>query len=316
MEKFIEYIVTWGVAYINLIERPLIIFLEVIEEPVDRRFWFWFYDIIVTIILLSICSKIFELLKKLIKKLLKRSDYIDKADYDAYIRKDNKFVDSLDAAKNPASTIQPLIAAKRYDRVALIYSSLNQPREAAKWFRKAKDKRNEAIELAKAGETTRAARLLMREGDYETAVRFFEEQGEYAQAAVAYSHMGAYHDAAEAFIMAEKPGKAAKAFLEFFKNSKLPHNDQLKVAQTCYNLLDDEQDSGNIKPSIEEELMAHIALCFDKAMWFYLAGSAYLSGKHYKKAIDAFRSVPSGDPNYQSAQKMLKKCYGAGSDRN
>lgn len=307
MEAFMEFVVEWGKVYGAWIEKPLRAFLRAADMPVERASWFWIYDLIVTLLIYSLVTGVLRRCGKTWRKMRKRSVLVDEADYDAYIKKDLAFTDTLDAAQNPVNTIEPLKAAKRYDRVAQIYSSLNQPAEAAKWFRKAKDRKNEAVELARAGETLKAARLLMREGDYETAVRFFEDEGEHAQAAVAYTRMDSHREAAEAYLLAEKPDKAAQSFVRHFReNDTAPPSEQLKAAHACFNLIEEEE--GAIKASVTAELMELLGPRFEESLWFYYAGAAYSKAGQCGDAVRMLRSVPPGDPNFQKAQHLLRMC--------
>lgn len=63
--------------------------------------------------------------------------------------------------------------------------TMNRHKEAAKWFRKAGDRKRCAMEIAKTGNTLKAAKMLMKEGDYGNAANFFAEKGKFVEAAKA-----------------------------------------------------------------------------------------------------------------------------------
>jgi tetratricopeptide (TPR) repeat protein len=152
----------------------------------------------VTIILVLIVLEFLIRVKDRVRRVLRKEDWLEVDDVVLPKEKDSVLVDSLEAARHLERTIAPLKKAKRYDRIAEIYASLNKHKEAAKSFRKAGDRQRAAMEWALAGYTGKAARLLMKVGDYATAARFYEEKQDFRNAALAYEKMGRYPDAASA----------------------------------------------------------------------------------------------------------------------
>ncbi|HNT88100.1 MAG TPA: hypothetical protein PKL84_09575, partial [Candidatus Hydrogenedentes bacterium] len=201
---------------------------------------------------------------------------------------DSQFVQSLEATKDLEGTIEPLKRARRYDRLGEIYSSLNRPKEAAKWFRKAGDKRRAAMEWAKAGKTLKAARMLMRTGDYANAARFYTEKGKHMAAAKAHNKLGDLPGAAAAYARAGRYPQAAGMFKDYFAQSRDGMDAQVKAADQCYALLNDAAGKDKVDEATRRGLAQAVAVRFEGAQRFDLAARLFMAAGDFNRAGDVF----------------------------
>ncbi|HUW59683.1 MAG TPA: hypothetical protein VMZ06_01655 [Candidatus Bathyarchaeia archaeon] len=230
-------------------------------------------------------------------------------------------IDTIEAAKHPDLVIKPLIKQKKYARVAAIYASLNQHKEAAKFFKKAGDLKNAANNLALGGQTAQAAQLLMKHGDYLTAARFFEEIGDHANAAKAHQLAGQPAKAALANAKAGKPDAAIAVFADYFQNTQDPPPRQLEMADACYAALRGEL-SDKIDDDTKKPLFAEVAKrfmqagrtdlaaeCFQEAGDFYRAAYACMQLKKPDRAADLLQQMDPAHPEFADSRAILARSY-------
>lgn len=242
-----------------------------------------------TIVILFVIYEIYLYFLRIVRKRkLRQAEILDGTNATALGPQDSQFVQSLEATKDLAGTIEPLKRAKRYDRLGEIYSSLNRPKESAKWFRKAGDKRRAAMELAKAGKTLKAARMLNRAGDYANAARFFQEKGKHMQAAKALAKLGDLPAAAASYAKAGKVGNALTMLKDYFRSSKDSAELQLKAAEQCYNVLGDAKLKDKIGEEDRKVLAQAVAVRFEGAQRFDLAARLFVAAGDYDRAGDVF----------------------------
>ena len=230
-------------------------------------------------------------------------------------------IDTIEAVKHPDLVIKPLIKQKKYARVAAIYASLNQPKEAAKFFKKAGDLKSAAHSLAIVGQTAEAAKLLMKHGDYLTAARFFEEVGDHAQAATAHQLAGQHAKAALANAKAGKPDAALAVFAEYFQDTQDPPQKQIEMADACYAALHGEL-SDKIDDDAKIPLFAELAKrfmqagrtdlaaeCFQEAGDLYRAAYACMQLKKPDQAAKLLQQMDPAHPDFPASRAMLARTY-------
>jgi len=232
---------------------------------------------------------------------------------------ENPFVDSIEAVKHPDLVIKPLLKQKKYARVAAIYDSLNQPVEAAKFYKKAGNVRAAAESLARAGETAQAAKLLLKQGDYLTAAAFFEEVGDHKKAANAYQLAGLPGKAAFHSAMAGNTAAAAEVYADYFTTTQDPPEKQLEVAEACYAALRSELgeklDEDTKRPLYSEVAKifmqagrtAIAAECYQLAGDLYRAAYANLQLKKLEQAAALLQQMDPNHPEYAQSRAMLAR---------
>lgn len=234
---------------------------------------------------------------------------------------ENPFVDSIEAVKHPDLVIKPLIKQKKYARVAAIYDSLNQPKEAGKFYRKAGNLKSAADCFAKAGETAKAAKLLMKHGDHATAAAFFEEVGDHKNAAKAYALAGAPAKAALQNASAGNPDAAAEVFSQYFANNEDATEKQLEMADACYAALRTEL-AEKLDDDVKRPLYAEVAKrfmqagrtalaaeCCQLAGDYYRAAHLNLQLKKPKLAADLLQQMDPNHPEYAQSRPMLARAF-------
>jgi tetratricopeptide (TPR) repeat protein/predicted Ser/Thr protein kinase len=252
-------------AYWN---RILGAFVRVLEVWFNQGEYFgsWtaiLLKVVLTIVILLAIYEIYLFFQRWIRKRRLRSETFLDGTNAAYLGdQDSQFVQSIEATKDLEGTIEPLKRAKRYDRVGEIYASLNRPKEAAKWFRKAGDRRRAGMELAKAGLTVKAARMLMRAGEYHDAARFFDQTGRHKDAARAHEKAGDTIAAAAAFARAGRTNDAVNRFKEFFASRTNDGPGRLRAAEQCYAMLQDQKTAARISPEDARALRRAVGECY------------------------------------------------------
>lgn len=216
--------------------------------------------------------------------------------------RDTTFVEELDMAQHPLHTLTQLKKEKRYGRMAELFSRLNQPDEAARWFLKDGQYKRAAEEMAKAGKTFKAARMLQRTGDYETAARFFAGIGKYKHAAAALMKGGNAPGAASAYAEGGYYGKAVAAFKEYFTTTQDPPKVQEVAADLCYRWLQKNEFTGSLDIDERNELYLLTGRRFLAtgraalaATLFQEGGDTRLASEIYKRLNQApARQAPPG----------------------
>jgi tetratricopeptide (TPR) repeat protein len=247
--------------------------------------WKIFLLIVIAFLLYEIYIRAWKLYRK-----YKRRDEIlaEGADTHPYIPKDSSFTQSVTAARDLEGTIDPLKKAKRYDRIGEIYSSLNRPKEAAKWFGKAGDKRRAGMELAKAGATVRAARMLAKAGDHVTAARFYAEKGKYKAAAQQYLKQGQLCSAAAAFAQAKRYNDAGQSYENYFATTQEPPDAQAEAADLCYQMLQQPAARKALNGDRSKKLLLAVAQRFATAQRYDLAARLYQDAGDLAHAGDIY----------------------------
>ncbi|MBI2422053.1 MAG: protein kinase [Candidatus Hydrogenedentes bacterium] len=197
---------------------------------------------------------------------------------------DSTFIDGLEGAKNLDATIGPLKKNREYAKMAQVYASVNRPKDAAKWYKKAGDLRQSAMELAKAGYTVNAAKMLDRLGEHVTAGRFYAEKEYHVRAAKAFEKGGLHAEAAKAYIAAKKPALSAQMYVDYFKAAPEPLERRAEAAQQCYAMLEDQKTAAKIGDDLRNELLSGVAGVFGEANRMDLAATIYRSIGALEKA--------------------------------
>ena len=244
-----------------------------------------FFTIVIVFVIYELYLYFLRIMRK---RNLRKAEILDGTTATPQGPQDSQFVQSLEATKDLEGTIEPLKRAKRYDRLGEIFASLNRPKEAAKWFRKAGDKRRAAMELAKTGKTLKAARMLMRAGDYANAAHFFKEKGRHIDAAKALAKFGDLPAAAAAYAKAGKHANAVTMLKDYFASSKDNAEVQIKAAEQCYSVLGDPKLKDKIADADRKVLSDALAVRFEAAQRFDLAARLFVAAADYDRAGDVF----------------------------
>lgn len=232
--------------------------------------------IVLTLLLLYLLLLAFKRGAKIARKIFRRDMLIDPADARAIQNaQGNEFQQTLMAARDIESTMAPLKKAKNYQRMAEIYASLNRHKEAAKWFRKAGDRKRCAMETAKAGNTLKAAKMLMKEGDYGNAANLYADKGRFQDAAKAYERAGLIAKAADAYAKAGNFAGAIEAYKNYFANPKETAEAQLAAADDCIRMLDTEPGKSKISADARKSLLPHLAQQLEVAKRYDHAATLY-----------------------------------------
>lgn len=205
--------------------------------------------------------------------------------------RDTTFVEELDMAQHPLHTLTQLKKEKRYGRMAELFSRLNQPDEAARWFLKDGQYKRAAEEMAKAGKTFKAARMLQRTGDYETAARFFAGIGKYKHAAAALMKGGNAPGAASAYAEGGYYGKAVAAFKEYFTTTQDPPKVQEVAADLCYRWLQKNEFTGSLDIDERNELYLLTGRRFLVAGRAALAATLFQEGGDTRLASEIYKRL-------------------------
>lgn len=208
-----------------------------------------------------------------------------------YTVRDTTFVDELDMAQHPLHTLAQLKKEKRYGRMAELYSRLNQPDEAARWFLKDGQHRRAAEEMAKAGKTFKAARMLQRAGDYETAARFFSGIGKYKYAAVALLKGGDMPGAASAYAEGGYYARAAAGFKTYFTTTQDAPKVQEAAADRCFRWLQKNEFTGSLDIDERNELFLLTGKRFLASGRAALAATMFQEGGDTRMASEVYKRL-------------------------
>lgn len=205
--------------------------------------------------------------------------------------RDTTFVDELDMAQYPLHTLEQMKKEKRYGRMGEIYSRLNQPDEAARWFIKDGQYRRAAEELAKAGKTGDAAKMLQRVGDYHNAARFYTNIGNHRKAAAALLKVGDQPGAANAYAEAGQWNKSGALFKQYFTTTKDPLKAQEAAADLCYRWLQRNEFSGSLDIDERNQLSILTGQRFLAAGRAALAATLFQEGGDTRLASEIYRRL-------------------------
>ncbi len=247
--------------------------------------------LILTLVLLYLIQLVLRKAVKVLRGGGLRSDgLVDAADVRALQNAagGNEFQQTLMAARDIDSTIAPLKKAKNYVRMAEIYSTMNRHKEAAKWFRKAGDRKRCAMEIAKTGNTLKAAKMLMKEGDYGNAANFFAEKGKFVEAAKAYERSGLVAKAAGVYAKAGSYGASMEAYKNYFTNPKDTADAQLAAADECAKVLDTEPGKSKVSAEQRKVLLPLLAAQFETAKRYDHAAALYKEVGNFDRAGEVY----------------------------
>lgn len=247
--------------------------------------------LVLTLIFLYVILQIAKRVMKILRGGGFRADsLVDSADVRALQNAagGNEFQQTLMAARDIDATIAPLKKAKNYMRMAEVYASLNRHKEAAKWFRKAGDRKRCAMETAKAGNTLKAAKMLMKEGDFGNAANFFAEKGKFAEAAKAYERSGLIAKAAGVYAQAGNYGQSMEAYKNYFAHPKDTAETQLAAADECIKILDTEPGKSKVSPEQRKALAPFLAAQFEGAKRYDHAASLYKEIGNFDRAGEVY----------------------------
>lgn len=248
-----------GWFWYNFLGKPTAIMGGWFGIDTETGFRGTFFRILVLVVLLLAIYQLWIWIRYAYRKIVTKDDKLTPDVQGSEQMDSGQFRQSLDAQTDLKSTIAPLKKAKQYDRIGEIYSSLNKPKEAAKWFRKADQPKRAATELAKAGKTLAAARLLMKSGEYSDAAHFYSEKGKHRQAGDAYRKQGALVRAGRSYAEARRYNDAAEVYKEYFGKPNDNPETQAAAAETCYDLLHDEQAKKKISEEDRKNLLKYVA---------------------------------------------------------
>lgn len=252
----------------------------------------WAFKIGVIAVALLLIFEMYIRLGNLIRKYYtERDDDVLSPTDEAKLAKEAHFNNNLQAVRLAANNLGVYKAQKDWVRLAETYASLNKPKEAAKYFKKAGDLKRSALQLAKAGKVLPAAKLLQKAGDNATAARFFAEKGKHLLAAKAYATAGDLPNAGAAYLDAKKYAEAAKAFVEYFAQARGGSPEEAKAAELCERFLDNDAarksaDEGDLK-----RMAKGIAERFDAAQRNDLATKYYMQAGEMEKAANVYLRV-------------------------
>jgi len=247
--------------------------------------------IVFSLLLLGLIWEVYLRVRKIIRKrrlkdALLSGEILSKDD--AYKTKDTAFAESLEAVQHLEHTIEPLKKQKQWGRLGEVYASLNRHKEAAKYFRKNKDYRRAAMELAKAGYTVRAARQLQKAGDFVTAAQFFADKGKYLQAGRALEKEGDFAQAASLYVQAKRYPQALQMFLEYFESAEGSPEQQLKAAEHCHAALQDEAFLAKASEEDARSLVLAVAERFAAAGRDDIAAKLFRDSGEYGRAGEMY----------------------------
>lgn len=249
--------------------------------------WKLFFTIVLVLLLFEVYLFIRTRYRK--HKMAKAEETAPPMPDEAYVNKDPRFTESLEAAQAPEQTIEELKKKKEWARLGAVYASLGRHKEAANAFKRGKNPRQAAMELAKAGDTVRAARMLEKAGDPATAARFYAEKGKHAKAGRAYRADGNLPEAAAEFERAGKLREAADAFLQHFERSSASNAaTEASAADLCLRLLRNPKAPKRLTDEQQRALRIHAATRFAAAKRGDLAASLFQEAGELERAGRAY----------------------------
>lgn len=282
MVEIVNSIRGWLGFILYPLEKPFRWLLEDVLATEGNLLWYLIYDVVALLLVFAFVRMIIGRVRDLFRK----KSLADSADIDALVTSKNEFATSIKASQHLESTVEPLIKGKQWAQLGAVYADVGRPKEAAKYFKKARDLKRAAEQLARAGQTVKAAKIMMKSGDFATAGRFFLEKGKHLDAAKAFIKLGNMSAAAAAFADAGKYQKAFAHYKEYFKQTTDPQPDQARAAEKCYALMQDEKAGAKIEEADRAELLPVIALAFERAKryeeaarLFYQAGDLLRAGQ-------------------------------------
>ncbi len=285
------------------LEVPFNLLLNAIDLQ-DEATWWWYrlYDAVAIIAVLLIVRwgivKVFGFFKK--------DSLSDEADIDSLIKVHGDLSEAVQNTKTLSSTVALFKKNKNWDRLALIYASIDNHKEAVKYFKKAGDHKMAADQLSKSGQTAKAGQMLMKAGDFETAGRFFMKADKYGAAAKAFLKAGNSASAGAAYGKAGKYKQAVERYREYFEAPRDDAAAQAQAAMACYQLLSDERAQGKIPEEDTKALLAPIARAFEQEKRFDLSADLFRRAGELLRAAEVYvlaGKLPEAGACYREAGK-------------
>ncbi len=281
-------------AYFRVIDIPLGYALTALDmDPTPSVVWI--YRAVATLLLAGLAWRFLRSSWRRVRLALQPDRLVDPEEYEALVRSQSGTGTATPTAVVPPAhhrhTLDELKRTRQYDRLGELYSEMGRPREAAKWFNKARMRRRAALEWARAGKKSKAARLLLKEGDFEPAGRLFEDDRQYARAAAAYERAGKTAAAARCYRQGGKAAEAAEAYREYFAAARDAVEVRVAAAEDCLQFLDSPKGRGSVQGPARVELLRNLGACFEAgkrfdtaARVFIEAGDTVRAGEDYVRA--------------------------------
>lgn len=274
---------------VHLLDRPYWSIVTQLDPLPSWRFvGLWVYRVIAILIIFSLLRSTYRWIRDSISRKKGRDRLLEYAEADTLVTKNDSFIQSIEAAKHLEQTVAPLKKARAYGRLGEVYASVNQPKEAAKWFAKNKDYRRAADEYAKAGMAVKAAHLLMKHGDFGTAARFYEESGRPKDAAKAYARMGNLPAAARSYREAGAYAKAADIYITYFDHPTDSADAQNSAAIECLQLLQEPRALRKIKGDRRTKLAGPLAERLERAQRYEAAAELFKESGNLVRAGEVY----------------------------
>ncbi|MCH8204566.1 MAG: tetratricopeptide repeat protein, partial [Candidatus Hydrogenedentes bacterium] len=246
--------------------------------------WYLIYDVLAVIAVILVVR--WALVTGL--GFFKKDSLSDQADIDALIKVHGDLETALQDSSTLRATTAFLKKNKQWDRLGLVYASLNNHKEAAKYFKKAGDLKMAADQLSKAGLTVKSAQMLMKAGEFDEAGRFFMKAEKYPAAAKAFTKAGNSASAGAAYGKAGKYKQAVELFREYFQAPREDAAGQARAAMACYQLLSDENAQGKIPEEDTKALLRPIARAFEQEKRFDLSADLYRRAGELVRAAEVY----------------------------
>lgn len=181
------------------------------------------------------------------------------------------------------------------------HASAGRPIVAARWYRRAGDRKQMANELAKAGFLAKQAGqiykgirlmekavvLFFQEGDYGAVGRIYEARKNFSLAVAAYLRAKDVPSAAVASARSGEFEAAIRMFCGYFKKTQDPPELQLQAAKVCWELLEPRGGYGAIPRKFRSRLLPVLAMRFDLAGEYWYAATAYYLLADYENCREA-----------------------------
>lgn len=268
-----------------LLEIPFNLLLDAIDlRDQAGRWWYWVYDVVAIIAVLLVLrwgfAKVLDFFRK--------DSLSDEADIDSLIKVHGNLSEAVQDTNTLRATAAFLKKNKKWDRLGLVYATIENHKEAAKYFKKGGDLKMAADQLSKAGLTVKAAQMLMKAGDFETAGRYFMKADKHGSAAKAFVKAGNPGSAGAAYGKAGKYKLAVGLYREYFQAPREDAAAQTQAAMACYQLLSDEGAQGKISEEDTKALLAPIAQAFEQEKRFDLSADLYRRAGELVRAAEVY----------------------------
>lgn len=277
--------------YVKLLGVPYNAFKRLIGMENPPNWLEPVFKVTLVIIVLFTINELYVRVAYVLRKRRLEKDMVGHDVREPYTVRDSTFVEELDMTQHPLHMLQQLKKEKRYGRIAEIFSRLNQPEQAARWYIKDKHYKRAAEELAKAGKTTKAAKMLLRIGEYHSAANLFSSIQQPKRAAKALMKAGDLPRAACAYVEAGDPKSAYSCFHHYFTATSDPPQKQEEAADLCYRLLQKQDFTGHLRIQERNYLYKLVGKRFLDAGRFALAATLFQEGGDTRLASEIFKRI-------------------------